>query len=391
MKSTPPYLLGVSCFLLMLGVGAMYGLSALQIGLPFSTGASTAASVIPFAAASLGLAVGTAVGERVQRLLGARKAAAAGVALWGMSFVPAGAFLAMGSLVGLACSFGVGGVGVGVAYLVLVPTVGAGFPGRPLIGSAIGPMGFATGTAVFVLVAQVFQLSALRGVQAFTVVSLMGAGICAISVLAMSGLPPARTVRPIKESGSRTLDAKRGLSVLLFANAFPGMLVFAIAVDLVQYSGQATVIPAEHFLAVLVVFLFLGGLLAPSLSGKFGARATMVGLLILRGVLLLAFAATAATGAVLAIIIVVLFGHGAGFSLLPPLMRAQGAPENFTHNYGQVLIAWGLSGVTAAFTVWISRFTAHNDYPALAVAGIISLLGAAWLFRPQAKKFMTVA
>lgn len=117
----------------------------------------------------------------------------------------------------------------------------------------------------------------------------------------------------------------------------------------------------------------------------------MVALLILRGVLLLAVAATAAPGAVvLATIIVILFGHGAGFSLLPPLMRAQGAPENFTHNYGQVLIAWGLSGVTAAFTVWISRFTAHSDSPALAVAGIIALLGAAWLFLPQAKRFMTI-
>ena len=390
MKNPPTYLIGVSGFLLMLGIGAMYGLSALQIGLPFTAGTSTADSVIPFAAASLGLAAGTAVGERAQRLLGARKAAAAGAALWGMSFVPAGAFLAMGNLTGVACSFGVGGVGVGVAYLVIVPTVGAGFPARPLIGSAIGPLGFSTGTAIFALVAWATDLSAIRGVQAFTVCSLMGVGICAIAVLAMNGLPPTRTVQPTKESGSRTAEAKRGLSVLLFANASPGMLVFAIAVDLIQRSGQATTIPAEHFLALLVVFLFLGGLLAPNLRRRFGARATMVALLILRGVLLLAFSAASATGAALGIMIVVLFGHGAGFSLLPPLMRAQGAPENFTRNYGQVLIAWGLAGVTAAGTIWFSRLTTHSDGPALTVAGIIALLGAGWLFLPPAKRFMTV-
>ena len=250
MKPTPTYLIGISGFLLMLGIGAMYGLSALQVGLPFSSGASTAESIIPFAAASLGLAAGTAVGERVQRFLGARRAAAAGVALWGVSFVPAGAFLATGSLAGVACSFGVGGVGVGVAYLVIVPTVGAGFPGRPLIGSAIGPLGFATGTAVFALVAQATQLSAIRGVQAFTVLSLIGAGICAISMLAMNGLPPARTVRPTKESESRTLDAKRGLSVLLFANAFPGMLVFAIAVDLANVSLAGRPFRTENALVV---------------------------------------------------------------------------------------------------------------------------------------------
>jgi hypothetical protein len=392
-RTSPPYLIGVSGFLLMLGIGTMYGLSALQVALPSILGASATESLIPFGAASVGLAGGTAIGERVQRLLGARRAAAAGVFLWGASFIGSGAALAAGNLAGLGIAFLMGGIGVGVAYLVIVPTVGASFPTRPLIGSAIGPLGFASGTAIFALAMSTLDLPELTSEQAFMSCAGIGVVIAALALIGMPYFPSTRTKPPTTgNSGypaTRTRDAQRELSVLLFANALPGMMVFTIAVDLVRQPLRFTTLHAEHGVAVLALFLFLGGLLAPGLRRRFGAQKTLIALLILRGALLVSFGLVAETPLALIVLIVVLFGHGAGFSLLPPLMRSHGAPEDFTRNYGQVLISWGLAGITAVGILWFSRSSFDSDSPAMAVAGLIALLGAAWLFRSPAQKIMT--
>jgi hypothetical protein len=43
---------------------------------------------------------------------------------------------------------------------------------------------------------------------------------------------------------------------------------------------------------------------------------------------------------------IVLFGHGAGFSILPGLLMARCTQiTQFSYCYGRILVAWGLAGV----------------------------------------------
>lgn len=381
----PAWPIGVSGFLLMLAIGSLYGLSALQIDLSRLLTTSDVGSVVPFAAASVGLAIGCGIGERTQRTLGARRAAATGVVLWGVGILAAGSALTVGSLGGLSIALGVGGIGVGVAYLIIVATVGPSFPAQPLIGSAIGPLGFASGTAAFSLLAAGTGFSSLPADRVGAVIGGIGGGVIVIAVLGSLGLPSTKTSADTASASPRARRATRELSLLLFANAFPGMLVFAIAVDLLATGVNTSTVEAETGLAAITIALFLGGLLAPAIGRRFGVPTTFTALLILRGVLFLAAAFFPSAGLTIVLMVVALFGHGAGFSLLPSLTRSSDSPGRFTRNYSRILIVWGLAGAGAALTVMLSRAATGGDLIALGFAGAVAVLAAGWLLTRRAR------
>jgi hypothetical protein len=379
---TPDLRVGIAGFLLMIGVGSMYGMSALLVELPRLLGVPVAWSLAPFGAACLGLAAGTAVGARRLHSLGGRLAAILGTSVWGIGMAIAGLALSGGNLPGVIVGFGIGGAGVGLAYLTIVTTVGPSFPTHPLVGSAIGPLGFMTGTGLFFIAALTRGFHHLSGSEIGVFLISAGLIVSTLAFIAGRGMPPAsRTASAaIEAEEPSAAPARRVLSWLLFANALPGMLLLAVVVPVMgSYAGQSDTDAAEVLIVATIVLLFLGGLLAPGLRKRMGSRKVFLVLLIVRGLLLvtLPFVPWSAAGVLL--LAAVLFGHGAGFSLLPGLMKAQDKPQRFPINYGLVLVAWGLAGVVGVAAAALS-VTATGSYGlALFLAGGVALSAAVLL------------
>ncbi|MEV7663613.1 hypothetical protein [Paenarthrobacter sp. NPDC089316] len=348
-------------------------MSALQAELPRLLGASAAWSLAPFGAASLGLAVGTGLGAKILSPLGPRLAATLGTLAWGFGMAASGLAVANGSLAAAAAGFVFGGAGVGLAYLTIVATVGPSFPTRPLIGSAIGPVGFMIGTSLFFLVAMATGFHQLGVREVGTVLIAAGLLISCVAVAAGRGMPRSATSgegqRALPAQQTSAAPARRALSVLLFVNALPGMLLLAVVVPVVSNTLQRSNVAAEAIVVATAVALFLGGLLAPGLRRRTGVRKAFVILLLVRGALLLTVPLIPGTAANVLLLAAVLFGHGAGFSLLPGLMRSQDSPARFHVNYGQVLIAWGVAGLVGVGLAAVSVSTTGGYSAGLAMCG----------------------
>lgn len=368
--------IGVAGFLLMVCVGTMYGLSALLVELPRLLGVSQGWSLAPFGAASLGLALGTAVGARVLLPMGSRSAAVAGTVLWGLGAAASGTAIAGGSFAGTVAGFAFGGVGVGLAYLTIVATVGPSFPTRPVIGSAIGPLGFTTGTGLCFVAALTTRFQHNSAAEIGGLLVTGGISIAVLAVVVGRAMPPARRSDQPPDPQASAASARRILSWLLFANALPGMLLIAALVPVVASDNETDIPGAQQLIVLMTITLFLGGLLAPGLGKRIGARNTFLVLFLVRGVILIALPFVPGTLARILLLATVLFGHGAGFSLLPGLMKSEDALLRFPINYGQVLIAWGVAGIVGVLIGCLSVNLTGGFHIALAAAGVVALSAA---------------
>lgn len=368
--------LAVSSFLLMACIGTMYGLSVLLVELPRLLGVSHGWSLAPFGAASVGLALGAAAGARVLLPMGARSAAVAGTGLWGLGTAASGTAIAGGSFAGTAAGFAIGGVGVGLAYLTIVATVGPSFPTRPLVGSAIGPLGFTTGTALCFVAALTtgFQHNSAAEIGGLLVTA--GIFIAVLAVVVGRAMPATRTPGPPPGPQASAASARRVLSWLLFANALPGMLLIAALVPVLASNSETDITDAQQLIVLMTITLFLGGLLAPGLGKRIGARNTFLVLFLVRGVILIALPFVPGTLARILLLATVLFGHGAGFSLLPGLMKSEDVLLRFPINYGQVLIAWGVAGIVGVLIGCLSVNLTGGFHIALAATGVLALSAA---------------
>ena len=130
-----------------------------------------------------------------------------------------------------------------------------------------------------------------------------------------------------------------------------------------------------------LITLAASGFLAPTISRFLGPRTTFVLLFALRGLLLIFTSRSSESVAVVPSFMAVLFSHGAGFSILPGLIKAQSSSNlGFAKTYAQVLVSWGLAGALASL---INAFvlTSSGGYDLLnLLIGTISLSLSAILF-----------
>ncbi|KAH6867705.1 hypothetical protein B0T10DRAFT_596967 [Thelonectria olida] len=369
----------------MFSVGSVYALSMLHAELPRLLGTSQPWSFAPFTAACLGLSIGVSACASFMAISGARVTAASGTALWGSAVFGTGHFLARLNLEGiLACLF-LGGIGVGWTYLAVVVLVGQGFPRQPLARSAIGPLGFSSGTAACITLGSLYQFGSLSAEERGQFLKSGGILVIAIAAATMALLPvETDQSRLFSRPQSIRSNSTIFFSALLFFNALPGMMLFAALLPIashyrVHFDDSLNVLPCA------MATLTLEGFLAPALSARLGARSTFIFLFCFRGLVLISFSQSAGAAMALVALSTVLFAHGTGFSILPGLIKSQQSnATQFPHAYGQVLAAWGAAGIVG--TSFVAAFASSLDdlKTASFYTGLLVLsLGAALRFMPS--------
>ncbi|RYC62793.1 hypothetical protein CHU98_g3402 [Xylaria longipes] len=347
---TPPQwkaaLLG---FATMFSVGTVYALSTLQNEIPRLLEVSPPWPYTLFATVSLGLSIGVSICASCIAAYGEYYVAIGGTALWGIAVTSMSYFLAtLPSLLGVLGSLLIGGIGVGLTYLSTIVLVGQAFPNQPLARSAIGPLGFSSGTGSWLAVWSYLRIGArdARQVQNF----LWTGGIAFICIAATAcTLAPshgARTSSPVPPRDPEKISARRFFRILLFCNALPGMAAFGALLPITSFYTHKIPGDTPDILPRLIIALALGGFFASTVSSRLGARSTFIMLFCTRGLLLITVPLFPTLPVATVTLLVIFFAHGAGFSLIPGLVKAQQTKSSlFPHEYGEVLTAWGVAGI----------------------------------------------
>ncbi|KAI0437116.1 hypothetical protein F4803DRAFT_540025 [Xylaria telfairii] len=348
--TTPPQwkaaLLG---FATMFSVGTVYALSTLQNEIPRLFKVSPPWSYTPFATAFLGLSIGVRICASCMAVYGEFYVAIGGTALWGIAVVSMSCFLVtLPSLLGVLGSLLIGGIGVGLTYLATVVLVGQAFPNQPLARSAIGPLGFSSGTGSWLALWSYLRIGMRDARQVQDVLRIGGTVFICTAAVAYTLVPGqgTRISFPGTPRGSEKTPGRLFFWVLLYCNALPGMVAFGALLPITSFYTQTTTNDALDILPRLLVALALGGVFASSISSRIGSRSTFVMLFCARGFLLITNSLFPTMSVATVTLLVIFFAHGAGFSLVPGLLKAQQTKSTlFPHEYGQVLTAWGVAGV----------------------------------------------
>ncbi|KAI0203023.1 hypothetical protein F4808DRAFT_418819 [Astrocystis sublimbata] len=339
-------------FAMMFSVGTVYALSSLQVEIPSLVMVSLPWSYALFAAASLGISIGVKICPLCMDSLGTYNVAICGTCLWGMAVTSMSFFIVpLPSLTGILGSLLLGGIGVGLTYLATIVLIGQAFPNQPLARSAIGPSGFASGTGSWLAVWSHLQIRAgdanrLGG-------ALRTGGLVFICIAATAFiLAPSQGFRapsPALSKDPKKTSARRFIRILLFFNALPGMAAFGSLLPIASFYGNKTTGEAPKLLPHLTVALAFGGFFASAISSRLGAKLTFVIMFCARGLLLLSTFYYPTMSLATVTLMVVFFAHGAGFSLIPGMVKAQQTSAwGFPYEYGEVLTAWGLAGVLSS-------------------------------------------
>ncbi|KAK2735331.1 major facilitator transporter [Colletotrichum kahawae] len=226
---------------------------------------------------------------------------------------------------------------------------------RSAVGrSAIGPLGFSSGAAATFTLSSFLSFN-MRGAEDIGDFLKIG-GMTFVAVGAATQLLlPDDTTNGQPQSASSPLEkksenfAKGTFWILLFFNALPGMVAFSVLLPGVSHYRSTDHGSPGNYLPYTMAALAGGGLLATPLNSFLGLKSIFVVLFSLRTMLLLALWQKPNQALALVTLCAILFAHGAGFSILPGLIKSRLVePANFPREYGRVLTAWGAAGVVAS-------------------------------------------
>ncbi|KAK9849597.1 hypothetical protein MYU51_014209 [Penicillium brevicompactum] len=282
-------------------VGTVYATSAFQAQLPRLLNVSTSAAFAPFGFACLGLAIGVVLCTSRLYRSKAYHVAAQGTLLYGAGVILAGYSLGHLCQTAMLVGFFLAGIGVGITYLAVVILLGALFPHQALARSAIGPLGFSSGAALCLGLGNYLDFQSLEASVLGSFLIAGGVFCLTVGVLTLT-LTNRMGASHFEGPQPREPVPMQGFfSVLLFFNALPGMTLFSgLYPILLSHVDQDRM----RYLRYGMVALGLGGVLSPTLNAMLGG----------------AFVAT-------------LFSHGAGFSIIPGLVKAKSkSPQAFARN-----------------------------------------------------------
>jgi MFS family permease len=362
----------------MFCVGTMYALSIVQFELcRLFPNTSYTASYQPFGYTSFGLAFGVALCPFLMDRLGPRAIAACGTSIWGLSLLSGGYFLGRANLQVFPIFIGLGGFGVGYTYLAVITLMGQVLPPQSLLRSAIGPLGFSSGAGASIAASFVLNFGYLDITELGKMLQIGGIVLAIVGAVVLRFLCAPEKAQSQSKPGPMNFRVVAFYQVLLFFNALPGMVVFGALMSIASHHFVFdSKLSSPSILLSLTVALALGGLLSPFLGTRMGSRGVFMSLFGARAVLFLMFSQFPQSSLLLFLeLAVVLFSHGAGFSLLPRFLKARlvGQNDQISHPYGMVLIAWGMAGI-AAQVINTSLTPSSGDFTTTSLAlGFITL------------------
>jgi len=371
--------------IMQMGLGAVYAWSVFRIPLTKAFGWTISQVTLTFTIAILMLGFAAFVGGLWMRKSGPRR-----VAIVAGIFYGAGVFLASfsgGHLYWLYFSYGfLGGIGLGLGYIVPVATLVKWFPDKRGMITGIAVAGFGAGALITAPIAT--RLIASVGVlKTFAVLGI--AYFIAVTVAALfikdppQGFAPAGwkpTAAQTKQRTDRdyTLGEALGkwqwyaLWAMLFLNTSAGISIISQAAPMAQEITRVSAAVAAGMVGIISIANGSGRFLWAWLSDAIGRRAVFFTMFLIQAVVFAVIPHVTGFGLFTTLAFIVLLCYGGGFGTMPAFATDYFRPTNVGSIYGLMLTAWGFAGVFGPMLIAnIRQSTGHYSQALSVIAGIV--------------------
>jgi MFS transporter, OFA family, oxalate/formate antiporter len=355
MRTSNRWVIAIAGVFFQIALGAVYAWSVFRAPLAKQFGWSISEITLTFTISIFVLGFAAFFGGLWLNRKGPRIVALTGGTLYGL-----GVFLASfsHSLSWLYLSYGViGGIGLGLGYIVPVAVLVKWFPDRRGLITGIAVGGFGAGALITAPVAT----RLIQSVGVLTTFAYLGIGYLVVTVISGAFMqnPPdgwkpqgwaPTTLQASQRAGHDFVlsEALRtwqwyALWLLLFLNTCAGISVISQEAPIFQELTGASAIFAAGMVGIASIGNAVGRVFWAWVSDLITRRATFAVMFVLQ-VLLFWFLPSIATVSLMTIItFVVLMCYGGGFGTMPAFAADYFGPKNVGPIYGLMLTAWSFA------------------------------------------------
>jgi OFA family oxalate/formate antiporter-like MFS transporter len=391
--------------LMQIALGAVYAWSVFRIPLTQAYGWTISQVTLAFELAILVLGFAAFVGGLWMRRAGPRPVAILAAVLYGLGTALAGT---SHSLTMLYLTYGViGGIGLGLGYIVPIATLVRWFPDKRGMITGIAVAGFGAGALITAPIAE--RLIASVGVAStFMILGMAYLVIILLSATVMINppegyAPPGFRPSTSQARGATTLDFTfpqalhtwqwYGLWLTLFLNSIAGIAIISQASPMAQEVSRVSGAAAAAMVGIISIGNGSGRFLWAWFSDAIGRKAVFLTMFLLQSVAFLLLSNVSSFVPLAVLSFTILLCYGGGFGTMPAFATDYFGPKDIGSIYGLMLTAWGAAGVVGPTLIAQVRQVTGHYQGALRIMALITLLSAMvpLLLRPPALRRTTSA
>jgi OFA family oxalate/formate antiporter-like MFS transporter len=372
---------------MQIALGAVYAWSVFRVPLSKQFGWSTSEVTLTFTISIFVLGIAAFFGGLWLNRKGPRVVAITGGALYGL-----GVFLASFSaykLWWLYISYGlIGGIGLGLGYIVPVAVLVKWFPDRRGLITGIAVGGFGAGALITAPVAT----RLIQSVGVLNTFAYLGVAYLIVTVIASllmqnppdgwrpEGWTPTASQTSQRAGRDYTLgEALKtwqwyALWLLLFLNTFAGISIISQEAPIFQELVGVSAVVAASMVGLASIGNAFGRVLWAWVSDLITRRATFLVMFIVQVLLFWFLPSITAIWLMTLVAFVVLMCYGGGFGTMPAFAADYFGAKNVGPIYGLMLTAWGCASAAGPLLIAYMRQMSGSYRGALhIIAGVMAL------------------
>jgi OFA family oxalate/formate antiporter-like MFS transporter len=387
MRTLNRWIIAAAGVLMQVALGAVYAWSVFRAPLVKQFGWSISEVTLTFTVSIFVLGISAFLGGLWLNRKGPRVVAITGGILYGL-----GVFLASFSankLWWLYLSYGlIGGIGLGLSYIVPVAVLVKWFPDRRGLITGIAVGGFGAGALITAPVAT----RLIQSVGVLNTFAYLGIAYLIVTVVASlfmqnppegwrpEGWTPTASQTSQRAEGDYTLGQALktwqwyALWLLLFLNTFAGISIISQEAPIFQELVGVSAVVAASMVGIASIGNAFGRVFWAWVSDLITRRATFFVMFVIQ-VLLFWFLPSVATVTAMTIItFVVLMCYGGGFGTMPAFAADYFGSKNVGPIYGLMLTAWGCASAVGPLLIAYMRQSTGSYHGALhVIAGVMAV------------------
>lgn len=378
------WVLAITAFLMQLALGAVYAWSVFLTPVMKLYNASKPAANLTFTLTLVALGITAGFGGYLNNRFGPRTIATAAGLFYGVGVILAG--FSAPNLIVLYLTYGIiGGIGLGLGYIVALAMLIKWFPDRRGFITGLAVAGFGGGALITGPVAAALIKSV--GVErtfiylgiAYLVIVVAAAQFFrrAPDGFAPAGWTPSEKLQAVRSAREYTLpEALRSprwylLWLILTLNVTAGAALISVASPLAQKFTGVTPITAALIVSVISIFNGVGRLFWGWLSDTITRPMTFLSLFLIQAVVFALMPSITNFTLLLVPAAIVGLCYGGGFGTMPAFAADFFGPKNAGTIYGAMLTAWSAGAIIGPLLI------ASIDYKlALYIIAVIMLVSA---------------
>ena len=381
------WIIAMAGVLMQIALGAVYAWSVFRMPLTRTYGWTISEVTFAFELAILVLGFASFAGGLWMRQSGLRP-----IAILAAIFYGGGTFLTglSHNLVMLYLAYGViGGVGLGLGYIVPVATLIRWFPDKRGMITGLAVAGFGAGALVTAPIAE--RLISSVGVAAtFEILggvyfAIVLAGACFMKNPPEGYNPPGFQPVAVNNSSPQNFTLKQALGrwqwyalwLTLFLNTTAGIAIISQASPMAQEISNVSAVTAAGLVGLISIANGSGRLLWAWLSDAVGRRNVFLTMFLLQSVLFFLLAHVHEFVLLSGLAFLILLCYGGGFGTMPAFAADYFGPKQIGSIYGIMLTAWGAAALFGPTLMARVREATGHYQGAMQIMAIAMLISSA--------------